>query len=411
MHLIVFEQAANFEFFNGLINRAFGVFLNKSSFHPLGERIFRPCGPGSDAADAPHEAAHGFRAKEWERMKASSPRVIGTALALAMVFLVCSTATATDSARFDWKMATVAPDGVGWARHIKSMVLPVIEEATEGELNIKIYWGAIMGDDEDIIEKTRKGILQGGGLTGQGVTMVVPAMNVLELPFMFRSYDEVDYVKERMTPAFDRLFAEQGFFLAAWIDQDFDQIYSVEHELDTVESFSRATFLTWYGKVEEMLLEKLGAQAVPVNVPDAAVSVKTGRTDSAIAPALYVVGTQMYCVARYVNPVKIRYSPAVIVVRDDAWRELDEAYRKRYHERRGPLMRRFCEAVRKDNEKALESMYQYGLKRTDMPPAEAAGLKRKVRPIWDELAGDLYTRELLDELLGHLEEFRNGQTQ
>jgi hypothetical protein len=33
--------------------------------------------------------------------------------------------------------------------------------------------------------------------------------------------------------------------------------------------------------------------------------------------------------------------------------------------------------------------------------------KEKTRPVWDKMAGKVYSRELLDEILGSLEEYRS----
>ncbi len=156
---------------------------------------------------------------------------------------------------------------MGWAEHVKELLIPAITEATDGEVAVKVYWGGIMGDDETIIEKMQKDILQGSGLSAQGVTMVCPEMVVLTLPFLFNGYDEVDYIKEKMSGRFEGLMQKNGFFLFTWTDQDFDQIYSTTVPLDRLSNFSRVKFTTWYGPTEEKMLKALGAKSVALNAP------------------------------------------------------------------------------------------------------------------------------------------------
>ncbi|MFP4474586.1 MAG: TRAP transporter substrate-binding protein DctP [Desulfatibacillaceae bacterium] len=307
-----------------------------------------------------------------------------------------------------FKFATLAPKNVGWSRHIENIVLPYIRKATEDHLRIKVYWGGIMGDDEDYLRKMRIGQLQGAGLSGQGVALLVPEMSVLQLPFMFRNYEEVDYVKERMTERFDRLLRDRGLFLIAWIDQDFDQTYSVHRPLGTLEDFRGARFHTWYGKVEEEVIEALGAMPVPVDVPEAPSAVRQGMFNVGMGPALWFVGAQMYSVFRYVNPMPLRYSPALVVANIEAWNSLSSRHQKNVLSDRQRLMRRFCDAVRKDNQKSLDAMCAYGLRRVEPGPRELEEFRKVTRPIWDELAGDLYSKELLEELISHLRDFREG---
>ncbi|MFH2098310.1 MAG: TRAP transporter substrate-binding protein DctP, partial [Pseudomonadota bacterium] len=113
---------------------------------------------------------------------------------LALVFFLSG--PAWGEPKYLWKMATLAPDSVGWARQIKKIVDPWMDEVTNHELATKVYWGGIMGDDEDYVRKMHIGQLDGAGLSGQGVTLAVPEMAVLELPFLFEGWNEVDYVKK-----------------------------------------------------------------------------------------------------------------------------------------------------------------------------------------------------------------------
>jgi hypothetical protein len=72
------------------------------------------------------------------------------------------------------KMATLAPDGVGWAALIKEVVNPGIFKETDGLIMLDWYYGATMGDDQDILAKMRNEQLQGGGFSGQGMMMACP---------------------------------------------------------------------------------------------------------------------------------------------------------------------------------------------------------------------------------------------
>ncbi|MEW5734426.1 MAG: TRAP transporter substrate-binding protein DctP [Thermodesulfobacteriota bacterium] len=338
-------------------------------------------------------------------MKKSRALILPLAVLLLFLLASCPSAFGKEP-KYYWKTATLAPDGVGWARQMKSIVFPEIEKVTNGDLSIKVYWGGIMGDEEDVIKKMAIGQLSGAGLAAQGANMLCPEMQVVELPFLFNNYEEVDYVKEKMTATFDKLFAKHDYFLLAWVDQDFDQIYSSKYPMNNFEDFKKARFLTWYGTLEEDLLKSLGANPVPVNVPEVSASIRSGVADTAIGPGLWIVGAQMYSVVKYMNRVKIRYSPAVIVVTLPTFKALPEDYQKKYYELRGPLMGRFTKEVRKDNIKSVEAMLKYGIVEVKNSPEFLEELKARSIPIWDRMANKLYPKELLDEILGHLKQFR-----
>ena len=114
-------------------------------------------------------------------------------------------------AKYTWKIATLAPDGVGWAVYVKKELFQELANRTHGDFQIDVYWGRTMGDDEDYISKMRVGQLDGAGLSGGSVMMVCPEMSVLTLPYLFNNYDEVDFIRSKMRDTFSKLCEKNGY--------------------------------------------------------------------------------------------------------------------------------------------------------------------------------------------------------
>lgn len=307
-----------------------------------------------------------------------------------------------------WKFATLAPDGSGWAKNMKAIVLPAIKDATEGKMKVKIYWGGVMGDEEDYIKKMHIGQLHGAGFSGQGATMLCPQMAVVELPFLFNNYAEVDYIKEKMEAAFDALLKENGYFLVSWNDQDFDQILSNGRAITKLEDFAKTKFVTWYGPLEVNLIETLKANPIALNVPEVAVGARTSTFELAIGPSMFVVGAQLHNSIKHINPCKIRYSPSLIVVSNETWAKLPKKYADAYHHLRLNIMKEYDENVRIDNARALTALFKYGIEKNEFSPEEFAKVRAATRVVWDNMADQLYPAEVLEELLEHLEDFRKA---
>lgn len=311
--------------------------------------------------------------------------------------------------KFYWKVATVAPEGLGWSKHMKDIVFPVMDQITGGDLKLKVYWGGALGDEEGYIEKMKSGVLQGAGLSAQGTVLACPQMAVFELPFLFNNYVETDYVRVKMDRYLNGLFRKNGLFLIGWIDQDFDQIYSTKYPMDKLADFRNSRFLSWYGPMEEAMLKELGAQAVPIDVPEFAGALRSGKGDAVIAPAVAIVGTQTHSKFRYINLTKIRYSPATLVLTMDAIKQFPPHYLKAFYWHRLVLGWKYSNLSRKDNDKYVQALIEYGLKPARMPPKELTALKKLTRRVWDRDPGGLYTRELLDTVTGYLADFRAGK--
>jgi TRAP-type C4-dicarboxylate transport system substrate-binding protein len=305
------------------------------------------------------------------------------------------------------KMGTLAPEGVGWAALIKTMITPGILKATNSQVVLDWYWGGTMGDDQDILAKMRNMQLQGGAFSGQGLVMACPEIALMELPFLFENYDEVEYVYSKLRPRISQWFEKRGYHLIVLAEQDFDQIYSTKIPIKTPDDFRNSRVLTWYGPLEERTLKALGASPLPIRVPEVAASIRTGVCDAFISPGIWAVGTQMYTVMKYINPMHIRYSPAGGVIMLSTWNILPKDLQVAIDNYAITVEKEFRQKVRESNEKCLKAMYKYGMKEVKMTPAEIDVLKKKLAPVWDEFAAKgYYSKAELAEVKGLLAEFR-----
>jgi len=263
-----------------------------------------------------------------------------------------------------------------------------------------------MGDDLDIIAKMRNGQLQGGGFSGWGMAMACPNMAIMELPLLFNNYNEVEYVYSKIRPRLNKWFEKNGYHLLCLVEQDFDLLYSVKHELKTPQDLKKSRILTWYGQLEEAALKALGASPLPVRVPEVASSVRTGVVDAFVSPAIWAIGTQMYTVMKYINPLRIRYSPAGIVVTTRAWNQLPKELQAAIDKYAFSIEKEFRQKVRESNEKCYKAMIKFGMKETKMTSAELDVFKERLFPVWDKFVGKFYSKDDLAEIKKFLAEYR-----
>ncbi|KQC10451.1 MAG: hypothetical protein APR62_12125 [Smithella sp. SDB] len=305
------------------------------------------------------------------------------------------------------KMGTLAPEGVGWAALIKEVVNPGILKVTNGLIYLDWYYGGTMGDDQDILSKMRNNQLQGGGFSGQGMVLACPEMALMELPFLFENYEEVEYIYSKLRPRINQWFERHGYHLVLLAEQDFDQVYSTKIPIKTPDDFRNSRVLTWYGPLEEKVLRALSSSPIPIRVPEVAASIRTGVCDAFISPGIWAVGTQMYTVMKYINPMHIRYSPAGGIVTMKTWNLLPKEIQNAVDDFVMSVEKDFRKKVRESNDKCLKAMYKYGMKEVKMTPAEIDILKKRLMPVWDEFAQrGYYSKIELEEVKALLAEYR-----
>src|SRR5512139_2770804 len=109
-----------------------------------------------------------------------------------------------------FKIATIAPDGTHWMEEMRKGA-DEIEKQTQGRVQFRFYPGGVMGDDNTVLRKIRIGQLQGGAITGGGLSEIYPDTQIYSIPFTFSSYAEVDYVRKRVDPLLIAGLKEKGF--------------------------------------------------------------------------------------------------------------------------------------------------------------------------------------------------------
>jgi len=106
-------------------------------------------------------------------------------------------------------------------------------------------------------------------------------------------------------------------------------------------------------------------------------------------------------------PVKLRYSPAVVICTLDAWNSLTEEGRQGLTTAAADVTRRFTAATRIDNEKALAALEKYGIEKVDLSSETVTMIKQEAVKIWGEQADKLYPKALLDQVVALLDDFRS----
>ena len=313
-------------------------------------------------------------------------------------------------AKFVMKMANNAPIGIGVEVYIRKDFSPAIHEATNGEVALDWYSGGIMGDDEDWIAKMHIDQLQGAGLDGSGIHHACPDFAIMQLPFIFNGYDEVAFIKKRLRSKLAKRFEEHGYKMLVIADQDFDQVYSKKVEVRAPEDFARVKFVAYSGIVEQEMLKSFGTSPIPISLAEANSAIRSGICNGIVIPSLWIVGAQVYTIIKNVTPSYMRYVMGSLVLTMNAWNRIPEKHHKAILDVSLDFEPRLNQSVKDTMDKCYAALLKYGLKEVTLTPDEIDVLKKRTRPVWDKLAGKVYSRQMLDEILGYRDEYRSKKT-
>lgn len=219
--------------------------------------------------------------------------------------------------RHTFKIASLAPEGSVWVDSFKQFAEEVTEK-TGGEIGFRIYPGGIMGDDKAMYRKMRVGQLHGGGFTMTGIADIVNDFRVLAIPFMFRSYEEIDHAVQALLPHFNSVFAQQGLELIAMTEVGFVYTFSTTPKI-TIEDLQKGK--TWSPSNDPLsteFLKSIGISPITLTIPDVLSSLQSGLIDTAFNSLYGSIVLQWFTKASYVTDQPYGYAYGAFIMSSKA---------------------------------------------------------------------------------------------
>ncbi|MEN8164883.1 MAG: TRAP transporter substrate-binding protein DctP [Acidobacteriota bacterium] len=325
---------------------------------------------------------------------------------LITALIVCVGAASVDAAQL--KIATLAPDGSFWMTEVKKGA-EEIELTTEGRVKLRIYPGGTMGNDQAVLRKMRIGQLHGGMMTGQSLAEVTSDLQLYGLPFLFKSYDEVDAVREQMDATLIKNLETKGYISFGLIEGGFAFIMSNKPATNLAEFEGQKAWLPEGDIIAGAIYDAAGLSPVPLPLSDVLIGLQTGLIDTVAGPSVAAVALQWFTRTKYLTDLPILYTYGSIVVSRKAFDKLEPADRKTVREILGRVSSRLNERTRSDNNKAREALAKQGIKFLTVDAVKLEKWHQVAVEATDSLRKQgAVPSDLVEELLRHLEAFRQG---
>ncbi|MGC9364821.1 MAG: TRAP transporter substrate-binding protein DctP [Fidelibacterota bacterium] len=304
------------------------------------------------------------------------------------------------------KMATVAPEGSVWMEEMHAFEKE-IARLTDKRIMFKAYANAVQGSEKDVLRKMKLGQLDAGTFTGVGLGDIVPEVRILDLPFLFKNSDEVDYVYSNLLDEFQKKFEEKGFYLVGWAEVGFVYLFT-NKPVRSIADLRDIKMWLWKGDpLAKATFDVMKIPSIPLDVTDVHTALQTGMLDGVYISPYGVLALQWYVRTSYILDYPLTNSVGAVLMTTKKLNSLPEDLRRILIDETRKSMRRIVVSSRKDNLESLEVLQEAGLKL--VPPENQAAIAEfntagvQVR---EKLVGDLYSRELLDKVIRLLEEYR-----
>jgi len=304
------------------------------------------------------------------------------------------------------KFATLAPEGSTWMKVMKEFDRAVRQQSN-GRLGFKIYAGGILGDEKDVLRKIRLGQLHAAGFTGVGMGEILPEVRILDCPFLFRSYDEIDYINTKFYQRFARGFEKKGYVLLSWAEVGFVYVFS-KSPIRSIEDMRKIKMWIWEGDpVAEATFKAFDLHPFPLSVIDVMPALQANMIDGVYTSPLAAIALQWFTKVKYMMELPLANSAGAVLISKRKYDQLSPDLQKILSENARHYMAKLITLSRKDNAKAIETLKKSGINIVPISNKETMlqyeEIGKKARHL---LAGKLFSQQLLTEVETALAEYR-----
>ena len=285
------------------------------------------------------------------------------------------------------------------------------KKSQSGSPRFNVFTDGSQGGEAEMVRRMRIGQLQAALLSVVGLREIEPSIAALQnLPLAFRSWEELDYVREKMRPGIEKKFVDKGYVVLAWGDAGWVRFFSKQAAFSPDE-YKKMKFFAWGAEAEQQeIMKSLGYTPVPLEPTDILPSIQTGMINVVPSTPYFALATQIYNTAPHM--LEINWAPIVgaFVISKKSFDEMSPTTQtalKASADKAGSVIRI---QARKEVEEAVDAMKKRGLQ-VNKPNAEQLKEWRALsESLYPRIRGKMVPAETFDEVFAHLKTYRATKT-
>jgi TRAP-type transport system periplasmic protein len=304
------------------------------------------------------------------------------------------------------RLGTLAPRGTSWHRSLLEMGEKWRAAQGAGAAFI-VYTDGSQGGEADMVRRMRVGQLNAALLSVVGLTEIDDSVSALQkMPMVFRSWDELDYLREKLRPTLEKRFLDKGFVVLLWGDAGWVRFFSKEPALRPGD-YRRMKMFAWAGDNPQVdIMKSLGYQPVVLEIADILPGLQTGMINMVPSTPFYALVGQFYSHAPHM--LDMNWVPIVgaVVITRKAWDAMLPAGQKALREAADATGVQLRAISRRENDESVEAMKKRGLKVQPVTPEIEAEWRKVAEQAYPMIRGNMVPAELFDEVQRQLREYR-----
>jgi TRAP-type C4-dicarboxylate transport system substrate-binding protein len=305
------------------------------------------------------------------------------------------------------RLATLAPKGTSFERLLLEMG-EQWNKAPEGGATLTVYADGTMGSEQQVIRRMRVGQLQAGMLTSDGLAMIDPSVKALqEIPLMYHSIAEDDYVRSHMIGEIENRMEDHGFVVIAWSVAGFARPFSKQPALHPQDFLRMKTYVGADDLQAIQIYNSIGGHPVGLDWTNTLTALQTGMVESLTTLPVHALGAQFNTALS--NMLDLKWVPVSggIVVTRKSWDALPASTRAAMKKAAEAALTQMESASLSEEAASIQALQKHGMVIHPMTPE----LQREwdqfaENVLWPKVRGQIVSAESFDKVRSLVLEYR-----
>jgi tripartite ATP-independent transporter DctP family solute receptor len=258
----------------------------------------------------------------------------------------------------------------------------LVESRSGGKLKVNVFPGGALGSDQANVSALQGGTLEMASMNSGIFASLVKDFAIYDFPFLFATPQEADAVVDgpfgRMLHA---KLEDKGLVGLAYYELGFRNITNSKRPITKVDDLAGLKLRVIPNPINVDWVSALGANPTPMPFPELYAALEQKAVDGQENPVATINAAKFYEVQKHLALTNHQYNPQSVVISKKFWDGLTGDEKKIVQDAATESAKYQREQSRASVASALENLKKNGMQVTELPPAEMAKLREKMKPV------------------------------
>jgi tripartite ATP-independent transporter DctP family solute receptor len=204
-----------------------------------------------------------------------------------------------------------------------------VEKGTNGRIIIKNFFSGSLGGERESIESVQLGTQELAGTSTGPIPNFVPAVKILDIPFLFRDKAHARAVLDGpIGQALLKEFDSKGFKALAWTENGVRHMTNSKRPINMPDDLKGLKMRTMENPVHVAAYKGFGIITTPMAFPEVFTALQQGVVDGQENPLSVIMAAKFEQVQKYMTLTAHVYSPAILLMNKASFDKLSAADQK-----------------------------------------------------------------------------------